>query len=206
MSGEGRFSLSAQEWTPHRRTTETTKDGWRTPKHIYSSLRGRFGFSGDACASTENALEDMFFTEKSDAIISNWSALGDSVFLNPPYSMTAQFVARARRAVEDGETGRCVALIPSTPDVAWFHRDVLSVAAEIWFYRGRLSFRCPDTGKTISGNPVGSCVVVWALGTPIWSGPRFGSLCSKSGQPITDRDRLYWDTRSHDQVGQLSWV
>ena len=200
------FSLSSQEWTPHRKTTEKTKDNWRTPRHLYESLKSRFNFTGDACASDSNALEDLFFTEKTDALTSDWSAIGDSVFINPPYSMTSVFVSRARRAVSDGEVKCVAALIPSTPDVSWFHRDVLDSSCEVWFFRGRISFVDPQMNKTVSGNPVGSCLVVWSLGTPIWAGPRFGSLCSKSGRPITAKDRLYWESRSHSDDGQLSLI
>ncbi len=203
MEHDSAFLLTHPDRAPHRRTTEHSRDDWRTPRDLYDSLRARFTFTGDVCASAENALEDLFFTEGESALLGDWSKLGDSVYMNPPYSQVSQFTARARRAVADGEVTTAVALVPSTPDVQWFHEHALDAAAEIWFFRGRISFVGADSGHAVSGNPVGSCLVVWA-GTCGWAGPRVGSLCSKKYTPLTPSDMAYWAQTSKGTRRQLN--
>ena len=203
MNDDEAFSLTIEHRTPHRRTTDHTRDDWRTPPDLYDNLCRRFTFTGDACASDQNHLAERYFTAEDDALSSNWSKLGQFVFMNPPYSEVSRFISRARRAVEDGEVRCVVSLVPSTPDVSWFHKDALTSASELWFMRGRISFIDPVSLSPVPGNPVGSCVIVWSEGGGGWAGPRVGSLCSKTFMPLGSHDIAYWDSMMRGRKKQM---
>lgn len=167
----------------HRQTRVTTKDDWQTPVQLFKKLDNRFSFTGDACASADNALSSRFFTEKTDALRSNWSDLGDSVFINPPYSKSHEFVARSWRAVRDGEVKRVVAVVPSTCEVRWFHDYVIGKASEIWFTKGRINFINPETGSEGQSNVVGTAIIVWDGARVGWTNTSIWGMCSKTFEP-----------------------
>ncbi len=176
----------------HRKHREVTKDDWRTPASLFTKLHRRFQFTGDACASSENTLCNNFFSEDDNALEKNWSELGSSVFINPPYSETSKFIARCWAAVRDGEVRKVVALVPSTCEVKWFHKYVLGKASEVWFTRGRIDFIHPETQEPISGNVVGSCLVVWEGASTAYRSTSFYGLCSKSFLPTDAISYAVW--------------
>ncbi len=187
----------------HRRHREDSKDNWRTPQKLFYRLNERFRFTGDACASPDNALCPKFFTITTNALSSNWSKLGTSVFINPPYSKSAEFMSRAWHSVRDKETQCVVALMPSTVDVKWFHKFVVGKASEIWFLRGRVQFLSPDTGRPVNGNVVGSMVIVWQSGSCKQTGTRIGSFCARDFRPIGSVDYAYWSEASEHSLVDL---
>jgi phage N-6-adenine-methyltransferase len=176
----------------HRQHRPHTKDDWRTPIKLFNKLNGRFSFTGDACASSHNALCQKFFTEDSDAISSDWSELGDRVFMNPPYSKCHEFMARAWRAVRDKEVDLVVALVPSTCEVKWFHEFVLGKATEIWFTKGRVNFINPSTDSAAQSNVIGSAVVVWDGARVGWSHTSMWGLSSKTFEPTGPVSGSVW--------------
>ena len=176
--------------TPHRKTTDETRDDWRTPPRVAAPIINRFRFTGDAAASAVNSLAPVWLDEYQCSLKSDWSVLGSRVWLNPPYSMTHQFIRKAR--IESQQNNRVVVcLIPSTIDVKWFHHEAMPYAQEVWFYSGRISFIHPDSSQPVSGNPVGSMLLVFN-GRQSYAGPRLGTLCSKTGLPVTEADGHYW--------------
>ncbi len=190
---------------PHRRVHDHTRDDWRTPRPFFKSLDDRWAFTGDACASSVNHLADNYFTAQDCALRGDWSQLGPSVFMNPPYSVCGDFVERAYRAIQTRQVESVVALIPSAMDVSWVHEYVLTRASEIWCVRGRISFIDPVTEQPMSGNPIGSIVVAWSGTHDYWAGPRIGSLDKTTGRPRRKRDRLYWDERSVTKAKQIEF-
>lgn len=184
--------------TPHRKTTEQTKNDWRTPPKVAAPIINRFRFTGDAAASAVNTLAPVWLDQARCALKSDWSDLGSRVWLNPPYSMTRQFIKKAR--LESQNHGRVVVcLIPSTIDVKWFHAEAMPYAQEVWFYSGRISFIHPESSKPVTGNPVGSMLLVFD-GRQSYAGPRLGTLCSKTGQPIEQADSHYWKKNEHGKT------
>lgn len=175
----------------HRQIRKSTRDDWRTPPVIMSPILDRFRFTGDACASALNTWAPEFFTEEDNALIKSWKQLGPVVWMNPPYSMANEFMRRARlQAFEHGLT--VCALLPSTMDVKWWHEDAITHAAELWFYRGRISFLDPVEVKPVTGNPVGSVLVVFR-GNERIPQARIGQLCSVTGRPFSRSDVRYWN-------------
>tara|TARA_B100000927_G_scaffold278034_1_gene260271 strand:+ start:29962 stop:30537 length:576 start_codon:yes stop_codon:yes gene_type:complete len=187
----------------HRKHREDSKDDWRTPPELFARLNSRFRFTGDACANPKNALCARFFTYKSNALANSWSSLGDRVFINPPYSKSAEFMSRAWHAARDGEVKEVVALMPSTVDVKWFHKYVVGKASELWFMKGRVGFLNPSTGKPVGGNVVGSMIIVWSESSCRMTGTRLGSFCSRSFQPIGSVDKAYWVAASESNLMDL---
>ena len=185
----------------HRQVRKNTKDDWQTPSRLFDKLNSRFSFTGDACASDLNALCERFFTEDTDAIRSDWSKLGCRVFMNPPYSKCHEFMARAWRAVRDGEVSIVVALVPSTCEVRWFHEFFLGKASQVWFTKGRVNFVNPDTGSAAQSNVVGSVVVVWDGARTGWSNTHMLGLSSKNFEPIGDVAKSLWG-----DTGQMSLI
>jgi len=60
----------------------SNKHDWQTPKELFLKLNEEFNFDCDLFASDENALCDLYFTEKNSAFVQNWY---NSNFANPPY-------------------------------------------------------------------------------------------------------------------------
>ena len=191
------MNLKPMQSAPHRKTTEDTRDDWQTPPRIAEPIIHRFGFTGDAAASATNSLAPSWLTKEDDAVVASWQTLGKRVWLNPPYSKTHLFMRRARVESQRGATVVC--LVPSTTDVKWYHADVLPYAQEVWFYAGRISFISPVTLSPVSGNPVGSMLVVYH-GQQSYAGARIGRLCSKTGLPTTEPDKHFWRRCQHGQV------
>ena len=216
-------------YPPHRQKREDERDDWRTPDHIWNTLDDRFNFTGDACAGGENALAIRYFTPEGHvylpqppnrlnntapreakrtampggALTMGWDSLGGSVFMNPPYSATKDFVKRALGQVRLRKTNGVVCLVPATTDVKWFH-EVSRSASEIWFYEGRISFIHPDSEEPRNGNPVGSMLLVFQYGK--FGKTRLGSISSKTGLPAGERDLHYWIQHSETSPRQLRIV
>lgn len=170
------------------------KDLWRTPPHIFAPVHARFAFTLDAAAAAETALVPAFISAEQDALVTPWGTPGDRSWCNPPYSRTGDFTARALAQSLRGIT--TAALVPSTVDVRWWHRDVFGEAAECWFYTGRIGFIHPVTGEVVRGNKGGSQLVVWTPKGPGLAGTRFGTLSHKTGEPVGQADRAYWYANS----------
>ncbi|MDU6434369.1 MAG: DNA N-6-adenine-methyltransferase [Pantoea sp.] len=72
------------------------KDDWRTPFQLLKELDNEFDFTVDAAADADNAVCDRYWDADADALKQTWK--GERVFCNPPFSMTADFLAKAGEA------------------------------------------------------------------------------------------------------------
>lgn len=59
----------------------TGKDLWETPQKFFDELNNEFHFTLDACATTENAKCEKYFTEKDNALIQDWGGMLFSAIL-----------------------------------------------------------------------------------------------------------------------------
>ena len=55
---------------------------WETPKAFFDQLNRLFGFTLDACASSENAKVGNYYTVEQNALTQEWQGV---VWCNPPY-------------------------------------------------------------------------------------------------------------------------
>lgn len=145
-------------------------DEWATPQDLFDELDGEFGFTLDAAATADNAKcaaylgpdhEDEYLR---DALSVCWDdELGpETVWLNPPYSMCRQFIAKAAQEAREGRA-TVVCLVPARTDTRWFHEHIWDTqwqrprpGVEVRFLKGRLKF-----GGAENGAPFPSMVVIF---------------------------------------------
>lgn len=152
-------------------------DEWETPRDLFDQLNQEFDFEWDAAATAENAKLlgfdghhyfglDQKIRKYRDALVADWAATGCSSFwLNPPYSMCREFIAKASWEAARGCT--TVTLIPSRTDTRWWHEHIWDVSrnafrpgVEVRFLKGRLKFGLPGKPATNSA-PFPSAIVVF---------------------------------------------
>ena len=140
-------------------------DEWSTPLDFFSALDAEFGFDVDAAATLDNRLKDEYFgldhhrSERRDALAADWG--GKVCWLNMPYSMCREFIAKAAQEAAKGCTVVC--LVPSRTDTRWWHDHVWDCVrhqprpgVEVRFIKGRLTF-----GGAKAGAPFPSVVIVF---------------------------------------------
>jgi phage N-6-adenine-methyltransferase len=156
----------AEHFVNKTSTPESDKDSWQTPIELFNALDMEFNFVLDACASEKNALCKLYFTKERCAINNDWyDLLADfdqfqrgSVFINPPYSMTREFLHAARIEAKDLNI-TVVALVNANTDTKWF-AEAVETANEIRLITGRVGFVRAD-GKKANGNTKGQCLIIW---------------------------------------------
>ena len=140
-------------------------DEWRTPQALFEELDAEFGFDLDAAATAENCWKENYLgpdrgrSDRMDALVCDWFALGPVVWLNPPYSRCREFMAKAAAEATQGATVVC--LVPSRTDTRWWHEHVWLDGAprpgvEVRFVKGRLKF-----GGAKAGAPFPSVVIIF---------------------------------------------
>jgi phage N-6-adenine-methyltransferase len=116
-------------------------DDWITPREVIEAL-GPFDL--DPCASAKQPWPTAarLIAPPDDGLAAEWSG---AVWLNPPYSHIAPWVARL------AAHGHGIALIPASVETKWFSEGAWAKASAVMFLRGRLNFCRPD-GSRSSGN------------------------------------------------------
>jgi len=119
-----------------------------TPQAFFDMLDKEFQFNLDAAATRNNHKCELFFGDGGlapDALSEDWGGPETTVFLNPPYSKVAAFVAKAREEADKGT--RVVLLLPVRSDTRWWHTYIWNRHVGTWqpgvstrFLPGRLQF------------------------------------------------------------------
>ena len=135
---------------------------WATPQALFDDLHHEFAFTLDACASTDNAKLDTFYTKDDDALTQSWSG---RVWCNPPYGRTSVGVFLKKALDEVVNNPNCevvVFLLPARTDTKWFHEFLWDedghhprTRIALRFLRGRLRF-----GNATASAPFPSCIAV----------------------------------------------
>lgn len=141
----------------------SASDEWSTPQATFDALDAEFHFGLDAAASEDNSKCTAFFSLEDDALTRNWyPGQGWSVWLNPPYSRIAEFVAKA---AAEAQFNVCtvVMLIPARPDTRYWAAHIWDhdthqprPGVEVRFLKGRLKF-----GGSKNSAPFPSAVIVF---------------------------------------------
>lgn len=137
-------------------------DEWETPQDTFDALHAEFQFDLDAAASAENHKCGVWYGGAIDALaLKSWATVPCSVWLNPPYSRCAEFIAKAAEEAQKGCTVVC--LVPARTDTRWWHQHVWDheshlpwPGVEIRFIKGRLKF-----GTSENSAPFPSVVVIF---------------------------------------------
>lgn len=137
--------------TFNRALFSSASGDWETPQELFDALNEEFHFTLDACATRENALCPVFYSE--DSLTRPWY---NNVYCNPPYGrQIGEWVRKGCLATSCFEARVVVMLLPARTDTRWWH-DWVMKADEIRFIRGRLKF----SGHKNSA-PFPSCIVVF---------------------------------------------
>ena len=143
-------------------TPLSVRDSWQTPEWLFWWADQRFDFDFDLAASAENAKVGAFFDIDDNALSQNWYRAGANCWLNPPYSDPSPWQEKAWKEAQNGVT--TVLLIPTFNGDKYWGEHVYGKASEITNIVGRVAFELPNgdgTAKPVSGNPRGSCLVVY---------------------------------------------
>jgi len=127
---------------------------WATPPEIFEPLDAEFHFTIDPCATPASAKCARFWTEADNGLLQDWR--GERVFMNPPYGREIYaWTRKARTSAADVVVG----LLPASTDLAWWHDDVVAVAAEVRYLRGRVRFLTDGPYRASGFFP--SVIVIW---------------------------------------------
>ena len=125
-------------------------DEWATPQWLYDKLNKSFNFTLDPASDGTNNKCNNHHTIQTDGLSQDWS--GQTVFINPPYSKTYDWVKKAHTEATNNSV-ISVMLLPSRTDTKWFHEFCLDgkITKEICFIKGRLKFGNEnEIGKAMS--------------------------------------------------------
>lgn len=95
-----------------------------------------------------------------DGLVQPWSAA--AVNVNPPYSLTAQFIRRARRARTTGARRTILMLLPIQTQHQTF-RQWLVGSADVLFLRGKIAFERPGQPRALA--PFGNLIAIHGADT-----------------------------------------
>lgn len=149
-------------------------DEWGTPRALFDALNAEFRFDLDPCASAINAKCARFFTQEDNGLFQDWG--GSRVFVNPPYSASADWLKKAYE--ESREPGTVVVvLIPCRTDTKYFH-DFCMKADEIRLIKGRLKYN-----DSLQSAPFPSALFIFDLSNHPNRSPRLVA-CDAKGKLI----------------------
>ncbi len=126
-------------------------DIWLTPRWLIEAI-GPFDF--DPCGAPEGSSHDCARRVNrlpSCGLSAEW---GGRVWLNPPYSNVAPFIAKL------AEHGRGTALLYARTDTRWFHESIARRASLIALFVGRVQFVRRD-GTEGTASPAPSMLIAY---------------------------------------------
>lgn len=94
-------------------------DDWETPQYFFNEWNSIFHFQLDACATSENAKAENYYTIAQDALTQEWAWAG-MVWMNPPYG---RHIGKWMQKAYQESCRGCVVvcLIPARTDTKWWH-------------------------------------------------------------------------------------
>ena len=128
-------------------------DEWATPQWLFDKLNSEFNFTLDPASDGVNNKCAKHHTIQTNGLTHSWK--GESVFINPPYSKTYDWVSKAYHEAAGGNT-TIVMLLPARVDSRWVHDFCLDplLVKSVTFIRGRLKF-----GNSKNSAPFPSMIV-----------------------------------------------
>jgi len=133
-------------------------DEWETPKDLFNKLDDMFNFTLDPASTEANHLCPKYYTQEENGLSKSWEY--EHVFLNPPYSDIATWVAKAAYESQKNHA-LVVLLIPSRTDTKYFADLIMKHAAFMWLIKGRLKFRNKDIPDKLKPAPFPSVLVLF---------------------------------------------
>jgi len=149
------------------------KDDWETPHEFFNKLDACFKFTLDPCAEASTAKCVKYYTKEENGLDKSWR--GETVFVNPPYSKSDEWLAKCYQESLQPNTV-VVALVAARTDTKRWARYAMK-ADQIHFIKGRLKFL--DAGNERDGAPFPSALLVFRTGVGLSNriyGPRVYTL------------------------------
>jgi phage N-6-adenine-methyltransferase len=140
-------------------TWQHRSDEWGTPKALFDFLKRFFRFDVDVCASPDNAKCKRFFTKEDNGLKKEWKP-GETYWMNPPYSRSGEWVAKATQSAKNGAI--VVGLLANRSSTGWY-RDHVAPNALVVLLHGRVAYTT-DTGEfrtNMSSAPFASILAIW---------------------------------------------
>ena len=134
-------------------------DDWKTPEKVLKAVRRIAPIALDPCSTRGNPTRAAVYWYRY-GLTYNWCIFAYSglVFVNPPYSRCADWIAKIISETNNPANRRkiaVVALVPSRTDQPWYQRS-METAQLVCFVKGRLRF----IGAT-NGAPFPSTLFYW---------------------------------------------
>jgi phage N-6-adenine-methyltransferase len=162
-----RQSMVAAALTSGAASDDESGAHWRTPPALVARCAGlvHVPWDLDAAALAGSAVTGEYLGPdhtdpgRRDALSVPWP--GRNVWLNPPYSRNMKaWVSKAAAEVgREGGPDVIALLVFARTDTAWWS-ILWEAAAEVHFFRGRVSFLHPTTGEPVAPAPAPSALVV----------------------------------------------
>jgi len=147
-----------------------SEQAYETPWPLVRQLESEIGkpFAIDVAASEANAKAPSCYTMQDNGLAQQWS---DVSWCNPPYAQQNRWLARGAYFAEEHGI-RSVHLVMSATSASYWH-DLVHTRGFTEFFKGRISFIDPATGKTRSGTSFASALVWYGFGRLPSGGYRF---------------------------------
>lgn len=135
-----------------------------TPGELFEPLHVAFDFTGDACATDEEAARvPRFLSPEQDALRTPWDELGPRVWCNPPYGrQISRWFARVEKQVATGAVDLAMMLTFANTDTQYWRDHVANApnCHAVCFLRPRVRFELPGGGGR-AGAPKGSALILF---------------------------------------------
>ena len=114
-----------------------------TPKYLFDRISSIFNFSLDACALSENAKCESYYTPEDDGLSKPWRG---GVWCNPPYGREiSSWVKKAYEVSQKEYNSFVLMLLPARTDTKWWW-DWVQGKATLFFIKGRVKFGDHNVG------------------------------------------------------------
>lgn len=123
-----------------------SKDNWETPWDFIDTVSKDYPIGLDVCTDGSNAKSKTFLTSSLDLPWKPFLQPDTYVWCNPPYSNVQPWVDKIIK-----ERLPTLLLVNAATSSNWFH-EIMSVASEMWVFKGRIAFVDPDIGLPVNGN------------------------------------------------------
>jgi site-specific DNA-methyltransferase (adenine-specific) len=146
--------------------TSSNHQSWLTPPEfielIYPIVNGKFDLdpASNGVGRQANIKADRHYTEDMDGLSLSWTA--KTVWCNPPYSLTEEFVKKAHEEHQSGNAELIIMLIPARPEGGLWHRWIEG-KANAFILRSRLRYY--ENGIRGSATPFPSAIIVFGGGS-----------------------------------------
>jgi site-specific DNA-methyltransferase (adenine-specific) len=110
---------------------------YSTPPELFDWVDSVFHFTLDACADKSNHKCAKYYNEETNGLLQSWK--DETVWINPPYKFTKDWVLKAIDEVYNNECKGVVLLIPARTETILFH-EIIDGCFGIVFLKRRIKF------------------------------------------------------------------